>query len=141
MVDPRQDASAATADALPLATLVQLGIDAFNNPEYNTESAINRMDFRPSRGLIKIRFRDPATTEVILDVFSGDVISIAPRQDVWIEHLHSGELFGDDWVILSDIGAGGLIILTLTGVYIWIFPLMKRRVREKKTKTEERNPT
>ena len=137
MVDPRQDASAPTAEALPLARLVELGIEAFDHPDFNTEAAINRMDFRPSRGLIKVRFRDPATTEVILDVHTGDVISIATRQDVWIEHLHSGELFGDNWIILSDIGAGALIILTVTGVYIWIFPLMKRRAREKREKAEE----
>jgi len=62
-------------------------------------------------------------------VHTGEVISIEPRKDVWVEWLHSGELFGANWVILSDIGAVGLIILTLTGVYIWIFPLLKRRAR------------
>lgn len=131
MVDPRPDATAPTDQALPLAELVRLGIEAFNHPDYSDESAINRMDFRPSRGIIKVRFRDPETTEVILNVITGEVISIAPRQDVWLEHLHSGELFGDDWVILSDIGAVGLIILTFTGIYIWIFPALRKRAREK----------
>jgi hypothetical protein len=131
MIDPRPEAIAATTEALPLAQLIQLGIAAFDNPEYADESAINRMDFRPGRGIIKVRFRDPETTEVILNVVSGEVISMAPRQDVWIEHLHSGELFGDDWIILSDIGAVGLIILTLTGVYIWIFPALRKRSRER----------
>jgi hypothetical protein len=136
MIDPRPEATAATTQALPLAELVQLGIAAFDNPEYADESAINRMDFRPSRGAIKVRFRDPATTEVILNVITGDVISIAPRKDVWIEHLHSGELFGDAWVILSDIGAGGLILLTLSGIYIWVFPGLRKRARERAKQKE-----
>jgi len=50
MIDPRQDPSAPTAQAQPLSRLVQLGIEAFNQPEYNTEAHINRMDFRPGRG-------------------------------------------------------------------------------------------
>lgn len=114
---------------------MRLAVQAFNHPDYQDEASINRMDFRPKKGYVKVRFRDPQNTEVILDVFSGSVLSLEPRGDVFWEQLHSGELFGDDWVILSDIAAVGLIVLTLGGVYIWLYPLLNRRARRREAGT------
>lgn len=131
MNEPEQKASAPLAEALPLDRLVALAIEAFNHPEYQSEKAINRMDFRPKQGYIKVRFRDPKFTEVILDVFSGKVIHRGPRQDVVMEQLHSGELFGENWVLLSDITAVALIVLTLGGIYIWLYPLLNKRRKQR----------
>ena len=70
---------------------------------------IDRMDVRPDDGVVKVRFDDPATTEVVLRFDDGRVLSHAPRGDVFLERLHSGELFGDRWILLSDGAAVGLI--------------------------------
>jgi hypothetical protein len=131
MNEPDHTSRAALATALPLERLVQLAVLAFNHPEYQDETSINRMDFRPKNGYVKVRFRDPQNTEVILDVFSGRVLSVEPRGDVFMEQLHSGELFGANWIILSDIAAGALIVLTFSGIYIWLYPLLSRRARRR----------
>lgn len=127
MVEPSHKPSAPLSEALPLAVLLARAIEAFGNPAFSSEKSINRMDFRPGRGYIKVRFRDSENTEVILDTATGAVLGIAPRDDVFYEQLHSGELFGDDWVILSDIAGLAMIFLAGTGFYLWLRPYLKRR--------------
>jgi uncharacterized iron-regulated membrane protein len=127
MIEPSHKPSAPLAEALPLAALLDRAIEAFAHPSYGTEKSVNRMDFRPGRGYIKVRFRDPENTEVILDTATGAVLSIAPRDDVFYEQLHSGELFGGDWVILSDIAGVAIIFLASTGFYLWLRPYLRRR--------------
>jgi hypothetical protein len=87
---------------------------------------IDRMDVRPRTGIIKVRLRDAATTEVTLDVITGDVLHVGERGDVFMEKLHSGEIFGDRWVLLSDAGAIALIILLITGYWLWLKPRWPR---------------
>lgn len=84
--------------------------------------AVDRMDVRPDDGLVKVRFEDATTTEVILRLDDGRVLSTAPRGDVFLERLHSGELFGDRWVLLSDVTAIGLMVLMVSGLWLWLFP-------------------
>jgi hypothetical protein len=85
-------------------------------------AGIDRMDVRPGDGLIKVRFNDDVVTEVTLDINSGTVLHVGERNDVFLEKLHSGEIFGDGWVLLSDFAAVGLIILVATGYWLWLFP-------------------
>lgn len=85
-------------------------------------AGVDRMDVRPRDGLIKVRFRDAAVTEVTLDINDGRVLHVGERNDVFIEKLHSGEIFGASWVLLSDFAAVGLIILIITGYWLWLFP-------------------
>ncbi|HSJ10956.1 MAG TPA: PepSY-associated TM helix domain-containing protein [Longimicrobiales bacterium] len=85
-------------------------------------AGVDRMDVRPRDGLIKVRFRDDVVTEVTLDINDGRVLHVGERNDVFLEKLHSGEIFGDNWVLLSDLGAVALLILVATGYWLWIFP-------------------
>jgi uncharacterized iron-regulated membrane protein len=87
---------------------------------------IDRMDVRPRNGFVKVRFRDRANTEVTVDLTSGRAIHVGTRNDVFLEKLHSGEIFGDRFVLLSD-GAALLLIVTLvTGYWLWLAPRMAR---------------
>ena len=85
-------------------------------------AGVDRMDVRPRDGLIKVRFRDDVVTEVTLDLSDGRVLHVGERNDVFLEKLHSGEIFGDNWVLLSDLGAVTLIILVISGYWLWLFP-------------------
>jgi hypothetical protein len=137
MNEPDHTPGSSLSAALPLEQLVWLAVRAFNHPDYSDETSINRMDFRPNKGYIKVRFRDPQNTEVILDVVSGSVLSLGPRGDIFWEQLHSGELFGAHWIILSDIAVVALIVLTLSGIYIWMYPLLNRRARRREGRMAE----
>lgn len=85
-------------------------------------AGIDRMDVRPGDGLVKVRFNDRAVMEVTLDLNSGAVLYVGERNDVFLEKLHSGEIFGDGWILLSDAAAVGLILLLISGYWIWLYP-------------------
>jgi uncharacterized iron-regulated membrane protein len=105
--------------ALPLADLARLAATAAPSAG---AAGIDRMDVRPADALIKVRFDDAAVTEVTLDISSGRVLHIGERNDVFLEKLHSGEIFGDNGILLSDLATVALIILVLTGYWLWLFP-------------------
>jgi uncharacterized iron-regulated membrane protein len=87
---------------------------------------IDRMDVRPRNGFVKVRFRDRANTEVTVDLASGRAIHVGPRNDVFLEKLHSGEIFGDRFVLLSDGAALMLIVTLVTGYWLWLAPRLAR---------------
>jgi uncharacterized iron-regulated membrane protein len=101
---------------------------AFPDAPGGPADMVQFIDYRPPLGYGKVRFDDE--TEVIVDVHDGEVISVAERQDVWISQLHSGLVFGDRWDILSDITAGVLIVLTLNGLFLWVWPVWSSRSRQ-----------
>ena len=90
---------------------------------------IDRLDVRPSKGVIKVRGRDH--WEVQLHAKSGEVLQVAYRRSDLIESIHDGSFFHDKlklWVFLPS----GVILLLLwgTGVYLFVLPyLLKRRKR------------
>lgn len=119
MPDVEHQPSGDFAAALPMAEIVRLaGIAA---PEA-AAAGVDRLDVRPRSGYMKVRFRDAAVTEVTVDVNNGDILHVGLRNDVFLEKLHSGEIFGDRWVLLSDFAAVVLILLIITGYWLWLFP-------------------
>ncbi len=113
------------AASLPLPELAARAAAASGLPGEMAE--VDRMDVRPGKGLIKVRFSDPATTEVTLDLASGAVLLVGERGDVFIEQLHSGEAFGDGWILLSDVAAVGIVLLLISGYWLWLAPRWRRR--------------
>lgn len=92
---------------------------------------IDRMDVRPRNGFVKVRLRDKASMEMTVDINSGTVIHTGRRGDVFLEKLHSGEIFGGlPFVILSDIAAVALVLTLLTGYWLWLVPKLSRGTRE-----------
>lgn len=124
MPDVSHEPTAEFAVALPLAELARRALDAAG--ESGGIASIDRMDVRPRSGLVKVRMRDPESTEVTLDIASGSVLHIGARGDVFLERLHSGEALGDGWVLLSDAGAVALIVLLVSGYWLWLWPRWRR---------------
>jgi hypothetical protein len=86
------------------------------------------LDYRPGAGYAKVRFAD-AEWEVVVDVYEPDILSVSQRRDVWMLDLHSGVRFGERGTWLSDLTAGGLVLLTLNGLYLWLRPGYDARSR------------
>ena len=89
-------------------------------------SDIDRLDVRPSRGLIKVRAQ--SGWEVQLDHTSGEVLQVANRRSDMIEQLHDGSFFhplAKHWLFVP--AAAGLLALWLTGVYLFALPFQARR--------------
>lgn len=124
MPDVAHEPSGDFAAALPLATLVDAASAAAPRA---APAGVDRMDVRPRDGIVKVRFRDDVVTEVTLDVNDGSVLHVGERNDVFLEKLHSGEIFGDNWILLSDLGAVALIILVVSGYWLWLFPRSRQQ--------------
>ena len=118
--------SAPFAAALTLAQLADTAMRALPHTARAPDALarVDRMDVRPRDGIIKVRMRDSASTEVTLDIASGRVLHVGRRGDVFLEKLHSGEIFGSRGVLLSDLAAVGLVVTLLTGYWLWLFPKM-----------------
>jgi uncharacterized iron-regulated membrane protein len=124
MPDPEHQPSGAFSESLPIHELANRAFAAIGStPDF---AGIDRMDVRPRNGFVKVRFRDAAVTEVTVDLVSGAIIHVGPRGDVFMEKLHSGEIFGANGILLSDVGAGGLVILLISGYWLWLRPRYRR---------------
>lgn len=129
MPDVASEPTAPFARALPLDSLAAValaaggGTSAAVDPE---RASIDRMDVRPRDGYVKVRLRDAGSTEVTVDLTSGRVLHVGPRGDVFFEKLHSGEVLGDGWVLLSDAAAVALVALLVTGYWLWLAPKRSR---------------
>lgn len=130
MPDVAHSPGAAFEEALPLAELAAIGLRAavtVAGAEPAPLAHVNRMDVRPKDGYVKVRLRDAAVTEVTVDLTDGRVLHVGPRSDTFLEKVHSGEVFGDGWVLLSDAAAVVLVITLATGYWLWMSPRMRGR--------------
>lgn len=92
---------------------------------------IDRLDVRPGKGVIKVRGKN--MWEVQVDQVSGEVLSVEYRRSDLIESLHDGSWFHDGaklWVFLPS--AVVLLVLWLTGIYLFLRPFLVRRGRKKR---------
>ena len=98
---------------------------------------VDRIDIRPDKGIAKVTFKTHFT-EVQVDGFSGEVLSIETRHSDWIEKVHDGSIIdfytsGDEGAKLtySTLTALGLIFLGISGFYMWYYPKVIRRLKAK----------
>ena len=105
-------------------------------PEMKVESwdDINRIDVRPSRGMLKVWAK--SNWEAQIDSLTGEVLQVAYRRSDLIESIHDGSWFHDAakiWVFLPTGIA--LLLLWVTGMYLFLLPYIVKRRRAKKGPT------
>ena len=97
-------------------------------------NSIDRLDIRPSKGIVKVLF-EQQQWEVQIDGTSGKVLSIGRRHSDWIESLHDGSIISDLFKLISMNFLGfGLIVLLLTGLWLWYGPRRFRFLRRRRSK-------
>ena len=127
MPDIEHEASGQISQGLPIEKVAMIAIKASANKDIDSVKDIDRIDYRTKNMSAKVRFKDSENTEVIVDSVTGKVLNIGSRTDVFIEKLHSGEIFGDMFILITDVAAASLVLLTFSGFYIWIWPKWRRR--------------
>ncbi|WP_296701081.1 PepSY-associated TM helix domain-containing protein [Algoriphagus sp.] len=97
---------------------------------------VDRIDIRPDKGIAKVTFKTHFT-EVQLDGFSGEVLSIETRHSDWIEKVHDGSIVDYYWtgeegakLTYSTLTSLGLILMSISGFYLWYFPKRIRRLKQ-----------
>ena len=96
---------------------------------------VKRVDIRPSKGLAKWTLKED--WEVQIDIQSGEILQIAIRRSDWIESIHDGSFFYGD---ISKLGvflpAGvGLMGMLLTGILMFLQPMVSKRRKLKRTRS------
>lgn len=100
------------------------------------EVSVDRIDIRPDKGTAKITFQTHFT-EVQVDGYSGEVLSVATRHSDWIEKVHDGSIF--DYYTTRGEGAKltystlvslGIILMAISGFYLWYYPKLMRKMKE-----------
>ena len=82
---------------------------------------INRLDVRPSRGMLKVWAK--SNYEIQIDTATGQVLQVAYRRSDLIEALHDGSWFSDPVKYGLFLTTGiALFVLWLTGLYLFIRP-------------------
>lgn len=90
---------------------------------------INRIDYRPRKGLAKVRF-EHHFTELQLNCFTGAIISKKTRTADIIEAIHDGSIIDFYFtnsseptkLVYSTFTSLTLIFLSLSGFWLWINP-------------------
>lgn len=100
---------------------------------------INRIDIRLRQGAAKVRF-EHHYSEVQVGIKSGEILSVKTRTSDIIEQIHDGSIV--DFLFKTNneevkkiyvtVTSLGLMVLSVTGFYLWLNP---RRIKNRKKKT------
>lgn len=113
-----------------LSDLAQKALTNHSKDEAN--NIIDRLDFRPSKGIVKVIFEE-GNWEVQLDATTGETKSVAKRHSDWIEALHDGSIISELFKLISMNFLGiGLLILLSSGLWLWYGPGKVRLLKKKK---------
>jgi hypothetical protein len=104
----------------------------------NLDNTINRIDYRPSKGIAKVRF-EYHFTELQINCYTGDIISVKQRTADIVEMIHDGSiidfLFKSDAhytkLLYSTLTSLGLIILSISGFMMWLKPKQIKALKQK----------
>jgi len=95
----------------------------------DTKNSIDRLDVRPSKGIVKVIFKEN-NLEIQLDGATGEMLSVAPRWSDWIESLHDGSIISELFKLISmNILGWGLVVMIISGFWLWYGPRRLRRKR------------
>lgn len=98
--------------------------------EIETWDDINRVDVRPSRGMLKVWAKN--NWEIQIDAETGAILQTAYRRSDIIESIHDGSFFSDAVKMWIFLPAGIiLLLLWLTGIYLFVLPYWARRKRKR----------
>jgi uncharacterized iron-regulated membrane protein len=93
-------------------------------------SDINRIDVRPSRGMMKVWTN--TNWEIQIDTKTGDVLQTAYRRSDIIEAIHDGSWFHENAKLWLFLPSGiTLLLLWLTGMYLFFLPILMRARRKR----------
>lgn len=116
----------ADSDWLSIQELKKIGDEVLSN-HIQTPFSLDRMDVRNTKGYVKMRYK-PDDWEVQINGKTGEVISVSQRNADWIEQLHDGSIISDSYKLISlNVLGLGLIFLALSGIWLWIGPIVVKK--------------
>jgi prepilin-type N-terminal cleavage/methylation domain-containing protein len=127
-VQPKEHRGAGKEPTLALTRVIEI-CRAVQEAKVRGWEDIDRIDIRPSKGILKVTTKQ--RWEIQIESQTGAVLHTAFRRSDLIESLHDGSWFHDRvkyWVFAP--AAMILLLLWLTGIYLFIKPFLARRKRQ-----------
>ncbi len=126
-VQPPEKRGAATTPAISMQRMLEVS-RAVSEAGVSDWGDIDRLDVRPSKGVVKLISKD--SWELQIDLASGTVLQSTYRRSDMIEQLPDGSWFHEQaklWIFLPT----ALIVLGLwiTGMYLYLLPFRVRAQR------------
>lgn len=120
-----------------LNTLADRYLSDSIEPGLSTEK--DRIEIRPEKGMVKFTFTEHYHA-LQLDATTGRLLKTEIRRSDWIERLHDGSLFDrmigkgsqTGKLAYTTLTATLLLLLTITGTFLWINPIRLRRLKREK---------
>jgi hypothetical protein len=102
------------------------------NADFRDMEDIERVDFRPAKRVFKVRSKHNYA-EMQVDAISGGILSVAGRPSDLLEAVHDGSYYAG-WLhaTLMPVAGGGLIFVSLSGLYLWVAAWMRKRRQKRK---------
>lgn len=102
---------------------------------------VNRIDFRPGRGMAKVWLH--SGWEVQVDLATGAVLQTAYRRSDLIESIHDGSFFAKNWSKFGIFLPSALALLfeLITGLWMFWLPFAAKRRRRRGPPHEAINRT
>lgn len=117
------------AQWLPLSEMATLAIAGLDSAAAVQDNPIDRIEARLDKGIVKVIFLE-GSWEVQLDNTTGEVLSVARRHSDWIEKIHDGSIVSDLFKLITmNILGLGLLIISVTGFFLWFYPRKIRRLK------------
>lgn len=120
-----------TENKVPQVTMEQVLGVAKSVPEAQVAewSDIDRLDVRPSKGLLKVITK--SRWELQVDLKTGALLQSTYRRSDLIESLHDGSWFHDNVKLFVFLPVAVMVLgLWGTGLYLFVLPYLTRRRRE-----------
>jgi uncharacterized iron-regulated membrane protein len=141
IMPPTRSGTPGPAEAIRPLHEVYRAAFALERPQLNSEQDLDRIEFRPAVGVFKLRSRRDHY-EIQIDATTLAVLAEGTRRSDWLEALHDGSLFGDGFHgYAMPASAIALLVLTVSGYLLWIWPmLIRRRARRRQAGREPVDP-
>lgn len=128
------------SDWLPVDSLNHLAVIYLRDSvSPNISTALDRIDIRPDKGMVKFIFADHYWA-LQLDGATGKLLHIERRRADFIENLHDGSIVdrylrlpgGAFKLLYTTVSGFALLTFTITGFWLWYGP---RRMRQHSSKS------
>ena len=99
----------------------------------NVSLALNRIDFRPDKGMVKFVFEEDYWG-VQLDGATGELLHLERRNADFVENIHDGSCLdayfetgnGIFKLVYTTVMGIALLVFTITGFWLWYGPKRMR---------------
>ncbi|NEZ46959.1 PepSY domain-containing protein [Clostridium niameyense] len=97
-----------------------------NKKEILSAKDIKKIEFYPNRNVYRVRSKKGY--DIQIDMSTGKVLSAEKNIGSILLALHTGSFFGEWFEKYIIAGSAlSLVIVTITGMYLFIFPILKKK--------------